>query len=497
MMFTLFFGTAQAAVMQNIERNGCVVSEVTTCIDSGEKIIQGISVKKDCWATKTSYQCAEIKDTSDCDLLAAKGCTTKSAQDTCVEWQHGACAAWSRTYTCDSLSAGNGTETCSAINYCEKDENGKETCYDMSYDADKDMIPVVTLLEAGRQMGTYGDSTFFNGEALRCNLGAYGVGQSCCFISSTPKGRNGETGTANSVMMSAVWAGAKYGYQYVKAAATPYVSDAFMAAKSFLTGGATAAAGAAGAGGAAAVGFNFSYMGFGYATAGAAPAGAMSIGNAGFYFSPTGFAIAVAVYVVTQVLMCNPTDEENKLAALRSSNLCKDIGSYCAKKSALGVCKTRKRSFCCWNSTLAKQIGIQGRQQLGKNFGSAERPKCEGFTMEEFQKIDLSKMDFSEFYKEVRTNTLGIEGSGVAREDQDFWTERANSRVGTEALSQNLKDSNLNKNYSEARSEMKGQLENNGSKALSNFDLQYEEGKQPTGNLNINEEMKNDPYWQR
>lgn len=494
---TLFVSSVYADTpIQNIERKGCVISKNTVCKDAGTKTIQGQEITKDCWATETVYQCSEKKDTSDCDNLAAIGCTTKSATDTCVDTLNGECIAWERTYSCAGSSAGVGNETCGAVSYCEKDESGAETCYDMSYSPDQDMIPVVTLLEAGRQAGVYGDNSFFNGEALRCRLGAFGIGSSCCFVSSTPKGRNGEKGTANSVMMSAVWAGAKYGYNYVKALASPYVHDAFMAASSWLTGGATAAASAASgaAAGAATVGFNFSYMGFGYATAGAAPAGAIGIGNAGFYFSPWGFAAAVAVYVITQVLMCTPDDNENKLAALRSSNLCRDLGDYCAKKTVLGICRQRKRTFCCWNSTLARLIAVQGRAQLGRGFGSAKNPDCRGFNMDEFKKLDLGKMDFSEFYSEVKTNTLGIEGSGVAKEDQDFWKGRAETRF--DKVGENLDTEGLSGNFAENRNEMKARIDNTGTNAVKHLDVQYDKGTAPTGNINVSEDenIKNDPY---
>lgn len=496
---TLFVSSAAiSAPIANIEKSGCVISENTVCLDSGTRTIQGQEITKDCWATQTVYQCAEKAETSECDYYADKGCILKDEPEKCVDSVGGKCVAYERTYKCAGLNESTGSETCGAVSYCEKDENGNETCYDMSYAPDQDMIPVVTLLEAGRQAGVYGDNRFFNGEALKCRLGAFGIGTSCCFKTKTPKGRNGEKGTANSVMMKAVWSGAKYGFQYVKAFSSPYIHDAIMVAKSWLTGGAQAAVNGAtsAAAGAATVGFNFSYMGFGMATAGAAPAGAISLGSVGqmgFYFSPMGFAVAIAVYVIMDVLMCSPTDEENNLGMLRGSNLCKDLGSYCAKKTAFGICKQRKRTFCCWNSTLAKLIGTQGRAQLGKGFGSAKKPDCSGFTMDEFRKLDLGKMDFSEFYQEVKTNTLGIEGSGVAQEDANFWADRAQERMG-------IIDSNtLTGSYGENRQEMKQRIEANGEKALSKLDVQYEEGQEPTGNLNVHEDefLKSDPYLNR
>ena len=38
--------------------------------------------------------------------------------------------------------------------------------------------------------------------------------------------------------------------------------------------------------------------------------------------------------------------------------------------------------------------------QLGKPWGAPKREQCQGFTIEEFARLDLSRMDFTEVYKE-------------------------------------------------------------------------------------------------
>ena len=42
----------------------------------------------------------------------------------------------------------------------------------------------------------------------------------------------------------------------------------------------------------------------------------------------------------------------------------------------------------------------QGRPQLGKPWGSAKKGTCEGFTIDEFSRLNLSVMDFSEVVAE-------------------------------------------------------------------------------------------------
>ena len=38
----------------------------------------------------------------------------------------------------------------------------------------------------------------------------------------------------------------------------------------------------------------------------------------------------------------------------------------------------------------------QGRPQLGLDFGTAKKSICTGFTVDQFSRLDLSRMDFSE-----------------------------------------------------------------------------------------------------
>lgn len=71
------------------------------------------------------------------------------------------------------------------------------------------------------------------------------------------------------------------------------------------------------------------------------------------------------------------------------------VGTYCSKKVV--TCVERKESYCCYNSPLARILQEQGRPQLGKGWGSAQHPQCEGFTQDELERLDFDAMDLSEF----------------------------------------------------------------------------------------------------
>src|SRR3546814_19770346 len=60
---------------------------------------------------------------------------------------------------------------------------------------------------------------------------------------------------------------------------------------------------------------------------------------------------------------------------------------------------------CCFNTKLGRIIQEQGRPQLkafnGNLWGTAKKPMCRGFTPEEFQALDFSKIDLSEYYADI------------------------------------------------------------------------------------------------
>ena len=61
------------------------------------------------------------------------------------------------------------------------------------------------------------------------------------------------------------------------------------------------------------------------------------------------------------------------------------------------VCLEYKHSYCVFDSKLARILQVEGRLAQGINpqaFGTAEAPRCAGFSVDEMQRLDLSLMDF-------------------------------------------------------------------------------------------------------
>lgn len=92
---------------------------------------------------------------------------------------------------------------------------------------------------------------------------------------------------------------------------------------------------------------------------------------------------------------CN--EQEKSLAKKREIKTCHLVGSYCAKK-LLGMCLETKRSFCCFDSKISRIIHEQGRGQLGISWGTAKLPNCQALSLEQLQQLNFDNIDLSEAY---------------------------------------------------------------------------------------------------
>ncbi|EHA1078753.1 hypothetical protein FG297_22740 [Vibrio alginolyticus] len=144
-------------------------------------------------------------------------------------------------------------------------------------------------------------------------------------------------------------------------------------------------------------------------SAGATMAEAGNAFTSGFVgaFDPTSLAVSIAIAIVMDYLAkaCDQIETETALA--NSSSMCVYVGEYC-KEKWLGRCVQKAKSYCCFNSQLAKIINEQGRSQLksfenvgNRGFGEVKSPQCRGFTPEEFQALDFSNIDLSDYYEEI------------------------------------------------------------------------------------------------
>jgi conjugal transfer mating pair stabilization protein TraN len=123
------------------------------------------------------------------------------------------------------------------------------------------------------------------------------------------------------------------------------------------------------------------------------------------FFGLTGGGCCDKDKVAAGLVACKAN--EKLLAKKREQKQAHYVGNFCSKKLNLGVtkiCIQKSDGYCTFNSSLARIIQEQGRAQLKISWGSGENPNCRGFTPEEFQKIDFSKIDLTEFVKDIQNS---------------------------------------------------------------------------------------------
>lgn len=109
---------------------------------------------------------------------------------------------------------------------------------------------------------------------------------------------------------------------------------------------------------------------------------------------------------------CSP--EEKKIKQEKKLQTLHYVGKYCSHK-VMGFCTEEKKVYCMFNNQMGRLIQEQGRYaQLNIEFGDGKHPDCRGMTPEELQRIDFSKINFTEVTAELETNV----NNGIGNPDQ-------------------------------------------------------------------------------
>lgn len=388
--YTLISSSYDPGPCQSLDNNpNCSIAE-SQCVSTtpSSPLPAGVDPSQvapdGCYQKQNTYACLTGHvDTAECDGYASNpNCTQQSF--TCTNTVNGQCALEQRTYQCVSQPPKSSTVTnCSGQLFCQ---NGN--CFDTGYQSDPDFARTMALMEASREAGAYGsDAEVFRGFDSRCRIKLFGLAN-CC------KASGGGGGFSNSALIgAAARAGGELldvgsAYVYDALYDSPTLQQGLGAAINTLSGGAADGL------------FNpsFSFYGFSFEF----------LPSQGFVFTgfdPTTLAIQVGLMILQDLMSCE--QREQILAMRRGQNLCHEIGTYCSQELKLlvaKICIEHTKSYCCYNSRLARIINEQGRAQVGKSWGGAESPNCSGFTTTEFAAIDFSRVDLSEFTAEIMAN---------------------------------------------------------------------------------------------
>lgn len=104
-----------------------------------------------------------------------------------------------------------------------------------------------------------------------------------------------------------------------------------------------------------------------------------------------------------------------KLAQARQAGMAHYVGTFCAEKAFFGSCLRKQEVWCVFPSKLARIVQEQGRPQMGIGWGAAQGPNCRGFTPQELQRLDFSRMDLSEFYADVMARMTPMDANTLGR----------------------------------------------------------------------------------
>ena len=361
--------------------NGCVQTGRTCTQGEGIRFVNGKPEYRDCWAWTESYTCQTQGKDECADLANDKRC--KLVSQTCPDGAT-TCLRPTRVYQCTKPGASGVIGE-----ICDSQICIEGVCRPADGEPDKDFIDAIIQMEIGRQLGAYADVTnnrFFSGQHSTCKdrKGA----ETCCRADAVPT-------TSNAGFGQLLVFGVGAGIELIKWAGSPYVYD-LLAWSDETSGLLTHLYGSTGTG---SYSPSFSYWG---ATA------TYSGGQWAFSFSPGGFLVAAAAQFLDRYQSCDAGDQRTAMA--KGQRLCHFVGTTCDKKVAgLGCVKTTEHHVC-FNSRLARILNEQGRPQLGRDFGTAIRPDSRGFTIEEMEKLDFTKMDLSEFVADVVKEVAGKGG---------------------------------------------------------------------------------------
>jgi conjugal transfer mating pair stabilization protein TraN len=299
--------------------------------------IDGMEVTRPCWENTVQYACIEEGVSDTCAPSVAKGC--KMSSTVCAQG-----VTINGVFQCITqqreYTCKVAEATSNTVANCGSQQYCIEgNCFDTGAAPDPDFAKAVTGMEIAREAGVYVDEASFQVFKGQDNRCSKSVLKNCCKGASAP---------SNGLTNLAIAGGSAYAFDV-------------------LAGG----------------GMKSSLMIAGV--------------------DPTTIALAIAVMVVQQMMTCD-TDEV-LVAVKRDHRLCHYVGDYCSKKISVvfgKICVQHKETYCCFNSKISKIINEAARTQVpGMGWGSPENPSCQGISIAQFQAMDLSTVDFSEFYADI------------------------------------------------------------------------------------------------
>ncbi|RUQ96657.1 type-F conjugative transfer system mating-pair stabilization protein TraN [Legionella septentrionalis] len=257
------------------------------CTDANStKVIDGLSVTRDCWKQNAVYSCSSAA-TDECQVQKEKGCLQLSSQ--CAQLENNTCSLYKQIYSCQEKVCTPNVECLREV-FC-RDGDCTQHISTQNDEFGKNIAPLAVVGEAGHEFSQTG-STLFAGHVTQCKIWSWDF-IDCCSDKGWGKKLN----------------------------------------------------------------------------------------------------------------LAHCRDEDKALGQAKLNYLVHYLGKFCSKKE-LGICVEHKRTYCVFNSKMARIIQEERLNQLNAGaLGSPKHPTCGGLSVNELQAIDLSRVDF--------VNPIYPYGSGI------------------------------------------------------------------------------------
>lgn len=128
--------------------------------------------------------------------------------------------------------------------------------------------------------------------------------------------------------------------------------------------------------------------------------------------------------------------DEKDLQQKRNAGLCHYVGGW--KRKKWKVFNKKYESFCCFKSKMARIIQVEGRKQLGIDFGSKYNPDCRALTLDELKRINFTKIDFSELFNDLEHRAKS--STDAKKSDMKNKAENFKANPGQELINKKIQD---------------------------------------------------------
>lgn len=117
--------------------------------------------------------------------------------------------------------------------------------------------------------------------------------------------------------------------------------------------------------------------------------------------------------------MSGCSNDDLTLIEQRKNKVTHYVGTYCHKElKPFNTCIEYRESYCAFNGMLARIVQEGARVQLGRSWGSAKNPSCGAMTPEDFEHVDFTLIDFTEYINEMNVGSISNEELAKKVEDK-------------------------------------------------------------------------------